>query len=117
MARRGLLVSILRSDGKDCTLNGVTSPERAPRGMAILLGVPGGNYVEGQLPLDLPVLTVERKVVGGEEYLYAKPYVDGRRDVASSWWMAGGNFIYSHDGRYSAAVCQYPISVHDRCEG
>lgn len=29
--------------------------------------------------------------------------------------MAGGNFVYTSDGRFRA-VCQYPISVHDRVE-
>jgi hypothetical protein len=110
MALRGLLVSILRdASGGDCTLNGVTSPARAPRGMAILLGIPDGNWVEGDLPKDLPVLVVRKRVVCGEEYVDAVPYGE-KRHV-----MAGGNFVYTSDGRFRA-VCQYPISVHDRVE-
>lgn len=111
MMRRGLLVSILRDASHgDCTANGVTSPERAPRGLAILLGVPEGNFVEDDLPGDLPVLEVRRRVIGGEVYVDAIPLGETRHV------MFGGNYLASSDGRFRRHVCQYPISVHDRIE-
>jgi len=113
MALRGISVSILRdaSLGVDCTLNGVTSPANAPRGTAILMGVPDGNYTEDDLPAGVPVLVIERRKIGGKEYITAKPRGEKR------WCMAGGNFVYSCDGRFREHVCEYPISVHDRIEG
>jgi hypothetical protein len=32
------------------------------------------------------------------------------------WTMAGGNFVYSSDSRFSRAYGGYPLSVHDRIE-
>lgn len=112
--RRGLLVFILRdASGSDCTANGVTSPARAPRGQAILIGVPDGNISENDLHLheDLPILVVRRRVICGQEYVDAVPHGEKRQT------MAGGNFVYTSDGRFRSGVCQYPISVHDRVEG
>ncbi len=110
--RRGLLVSILRdASGGDFTANGVTSPARATRGMAILLGVPDGNWVEGNLPEDLPVLVAEKRSYRGEEYWVAKPA------GLTGHSMMGGNFGCTSDGRYRAALCAYPMPVHDRVEG
>lgn len=110
--RRGILVTILRYPGGDCTLNGVTSPERAPKGMALLLGVKDGNFAEGNAPEGVPVLRIVRRQLerGAAPYIHAEP-VGETRHV-----MAGGNFVYSSDDRYRRAVCEYPIPVHDRVE-
>lgn len=110
--RRGLLVSIYRHPRADCTNGGVTCPARAPTSQAILLGIPGGNYVEGDLPEDLPVFEIERVLlrVGEPKYIRARPVGETRRT------MAGGNFIYTSDSRFRQHVCEYPISVHDRVE-
>ena len=110
---RGLMVSILRDAGRggDCTNGGVTSPERAPNGRAILLGVEEGNWQEGELPKDMPILVIRRRTIGGREYLSAVPYEnEHKRHV-----MSGGNFVYSSDSRFND-VCPYPIPVHDRME-
>lgn len=115
MALQGLVVSVLRDASLgDCTLKGVTSPAVNPRGQILLLGIPGGNYSEDDVPLHqakgIPVMVVRKRVMGGEEYVDAVPYGEKRHT------MAGGNFLYSHDSRFRS-VCQYPISAHDRIEG
>lgn len=108
---KGLLVSILRDASvSDCTNDGVTSPARAPRGTAVLLGVPDGNWSEDSLPEGVPVLVAEKRSYRGETYWVAKPY--GLKGHS----MMGGNFVYTSDGRYRVHVCQYPIPVHDRIE-
>ena len=32
------------------------------------------------------------------------------------WTMMGGNFVYTHDSRFSETYGDYPIAVHDRIE-
>jgi hypothetical protein len=110
--RRGLLVSIYTC-GPDTTGGGVTCLARAPRRMAILLGVPDGTFIEGDDPADMPVLEIVRRQLerGAAPYIHAEPVGETRVK------MAGGNFVYSSDSRYHRAAGDYPISVHDRVEG
>lgn len=115
MARKGIHVHVLRSPGIDCTCNGVT--KRYERFLLVGVGVPEHfEASEGE-----PVLMLIKRNIGGQ-YLHAEP-LDGllarqaMGEKDGKWYMAGGNFVYSHDSRYRQGVCPYPISVHDRCEG
>lgn len=112
MGQKALLVSILRpADMGDCTNDGVTGLKRGAKSV-FLLGIPGGNYDESELierreqGENLVILTLVRRVIAGQTYVHAVPQGE-KRQVA-----AGGNFIYTSDGRFREA-CQYPISVHD----
>lgn len=108
---RGLRVSIFRDAAiGDCTNGGVTSAQRGAT-EAILMGVPDGNYGEEDIREGDVVLEVVRRTFGGQEYVTCKPRGEKR------WSMFGGNFVYSCDGRFRRAVCEYPIAVHDRIEG
>ena len=58
------------------------------------------------------ILHLKRRVIFGSEHIHA--------DVITrpgSWHMAGGNFVYSCDGRYKeVSGIHYPVQVHDRVE-
>lgn len=59
------------------------------------------------------ILHLKRRVIFGSEYIHA--------DVITrpgSWHMAGGNFVYTCDGRYEEITggLAYPVQVHDRVE-
>jgi len=50
--------------------------------------------------------------VGGNEYKRLEPVVDDE-----NWYMAGGNYAMTCDGRYSDFTgIDYPIAIHDRKE-
>lgn len=94
----------------DCTNGGVTSKNER-----VLLLPEGVEATPEQLAGRLPILKVVRRILGGTPYLHAEPVNrPGQGSIGS--WMAGGNFVYTSDSRYSEWVCQYPISVHDRTE-
>lgn len=101
-------VNVYRDDDRcDCTNNGVTAPNRAHgKDFYLIQDIEDRVHIpEGGVGLVL-----ERRTIGGREYLSCKPLevIDNGK-----WGMAGGNFIYSCDSRFPS---DYPISVHDRVE-
>lgn len=113
MSQKALRVSIFRpADMGDCTNDGVTGLKRNAQDV-FLLGVPDGNYDQAELVERLKsgesivVLQLVRRRFGAETYVHAVPFLEGRPTAA------GGNFVYTSDSRFRAAVCPYPISVHD----
>lgn len=97
----------------DCTNGGVTSKNE--RVILVPEGCTAEQIADLKATATLPILKVVRRNIGGREYLHAEPIdAPGRNPIGS--WMAGGNFVYSSDSRYSQWVAQYPISVHDRTE-
>jgi len=100
--KKGLLVHVLRARG-DCTAGGVTSKHDS-------FVLTGEGVPELFAPTkDAPELRLVRRDLNGE-YLHAEPV---ERPVKMAGPMAGGNFVYSSDGRFPN---RYPISVHDRFE-
>jgi hypothetical protein len=118
---RGIGVTILRPDGYDrwgdCTNGGVTSRSRSEGKYFVLFdeALPEGNYTLEQAMTnpDIVPLRVVRRRLGGGEYLHVEPWE--RCPEGHCGYMAGGNFAYSSDSRFSA-LCDYPLSVHDRSE-
>jgi hypothetical protein len=103
---KGILVHTLRSPIGDCTNRGVSSRETT-----FLLVGPGVPEVFE--PGSTPVLMLDRVKLGEKEYLIARPTdLDGEPIRG----MAGGNYVWSSDGRFRRDVCEYPIPVHDRVE-
>lgn len=105
--RKGLLVSVLRREGQDCTAKGITSQVSTIilYSEDVVLGP--CEIDEGEIYLEL----VTRNING--TYLHAKVMKDGNPMGEGTHVMAGGNFIYSSDSRFPN---RYPISVHDRFE-
>ena len=52
---------------------------------------------------------VERKLFGGDEANYIRPYADPK----GAGWMSGGSLIYSSDSRFPGGK---PLCFHDRQE-
>lgn len=103
---KGLLVHVLRPvDFPDCTNDGVTSRV----GMCVLYGEGLPEIFEESA--DMPALLLHKRQIRGRDYFYAVPADADTHHC----YMAGGNFVYTSDSRLSE-ICQYPISVHDRCE-
>lgn len=60
-------------------------------------------------------LFLVKRELWGEDYSYAEPL----NKKQGKWYMMGGNFVYTTDGRLykmDGKVCASPIPVHDRCE-
>lgn len=94
-------VRVFRDTLGDCTNGGATSKA----GSFIL--VPEGVAFQSSEP----ILRLNRRMIGGREYLRAIP------DGETRHVMFGGNFVWSTDSRFRRQVSEYPIPVHDRVEG
>lgn len=102
---KGLLTYVLRRDGQDCSLNGLTS--RKTQLILVdedeIIGPfsPGAN--EDYLVLTrknhptFPPVAVPKSIL----------------DSGTTMHCFGGNFIYTSDGRFPS---KQPIAVHDRVE-
>jgi hypothetical protein len=102
-----MLVTVLRNAQGDFTNKGVTS-----RATTLLLVGEGVPEIFEESPR-VPTLVLVRRWAGTpNEYLHAEPLEQPAGGVGP---MAGGNFVYSTDGRFRD-LCPYPISVHDRFE-
>ena len=97
-------VNVYRSGGSDCSLNGVTATDDN----YLVVPVVNGNITEEDI--------VKRgyvKLIPGEKggcINFVPESVNG------NWSMAGGNFVYTCDSRFSRAYGHAPVSVHDRVE-
>jgi hypothetical protein len=101
---KGLIVSVYRRPGIDCTLNGLTAHEDT----LILVGL----MVEGPFgpPRGKDYLVLTRDAQGNPRAT-PKSLLD-----AKSWVMFGGNFVYSSDARFHQLNGGNPIKVYDRVE-
>lgn len=58
-------------------------------------------------------VTIEKRIICNEEYVDVNPVYCSKR-----WYMAGGNFLYTNDGRYREITgISYPVPIYDRYEG
>lgn len=107
---KGLYVNVMvDADGTDCTAGGVTSKtSRILLVDALIEGIYEPKEDEIYLVL------IRRVIYHGEKpYIHAEPRKNGKPLHIGG--MAGGNFVYSCDSRFSN-INHYPISVHDRFE-
>lgn len=103
MKAKKIHVYVFRSDLGDCTMNGVSSKARSL-----------DLHAEGNPDGAEDGLVVVTRMIAGREYVHAEPIRQPKGLVGP---MAGGNFVYTSDSRYSEVTgVQYPISVHDRFE-
>lgn len=101
----GLRAEVLRDSLADCTNGGISSRKDT------LYMVDGKKYPFE--PCDIRECVSVKKIdVMGSVHVYASPLYR-----SEDWYMAGGNFLYTGDGRYKDMTgISYPISIHDRCE-
>ena len=110
---RFLHVGVLRMAGGDCTNKGLTS-----RYSGLFIPHPQGPFTgeeleaSGSAHLILELLPP----VGMSQASIARCPVRVKPAAIESHSMAGGNFVYSSDSRFSA-LYGAPLSVHDRVEG
>jgi len=99
-----LPVSVYRSAGQDCSLNGVTSVA----GVKLVVPCADGHISEEDVA-DRGYVKLVPGELGGR--INFAP--EGTENV---WTMFGGNFVYTSDSRFSRAYGGAPVHVHDRIE-
>jgi len=105
---KGLLVSIYqRRDGSNCSNNGISS--KFDRCILVGEGVP--EIFEPSE--DTPAVMLRKKSVFGKEYIYASPYHPEDPNNDKTWYMFGGQFVYTSDSRMPT---KHPLPLHDRTE-
>jgi hypothetical protein len=103
---KGLLVDVYKFPLADCTNGGVTGGTITK---AVLIG-PGLPKIF-EPSADAPALFVQTRGNFPTIAVPEQPDANGR---TQTWWMAGGNFVYTSDSRYREAIGWHPIAVHDR---
>lgn len=102
----GLPANVYRDNAGDCTNGGISAYRQR-------LYVVSTEKMPFE-PEDIrECVCIEWRDIMENEYVDCKPLYFPKR-----WYMAGGNFIYTSDSRYSEITrCNYPIPIHDRYEG
>ena len=103
MTKRYLPVSVYRSAGADCSLNGVTSNDYN----YLVVPCADGHVTEENVAERGYIVLVPGEKGGEANFVPAG---------AEGWSMMGGNFVYSCDSRFSRAYGHAPVAVHDRFE-
>ena len=101
---RYLPVNVYRSDLGDCTNGGVTAD---PNNLFVVPCEDGFMTEEGLADRHDVVFLEPAEIQGS---LYFKP-----RSIKGHS-MAGGNFVYTSDSRFSRTYSNQPVRVHDRVE-
>ena len=99
-----LPVSVYRTAGTDCTNRGVTSNDDN----YLVVPCPNGHIKEEDVKTR-GYVKLEVGTAGGVAHFKPENVIPGSN-------MAGGNFVYSCDSRFSRAYGHAPVSVHDRVE-
>lgn len=121
MILKGLVLDVYKDTKRscDCTNGGISS-----RYDTIIFVDPnkpdlGWVDVDTENPQENVVLLSKRRV-GDNEYMSLQP-IDSCHIKCpfyhgeTHWYMAGGNFAYACDSRYTD-YCNYPLPIHDRRE-
>lgn len=109
MRRKFISVDVYKFPLGECTNGGISSKGD----ITLVVETPDGNLSEGDISgPHSEELVLQKKFVGDREYLYFRPACI----PANVWCMAGGNYAYTSDGRFSEKYSQYPIPIHDRVE-
>jgi len=102
MSERYLSVQVFRSELGDCTNKGATSNTSA----RFVVPHPQGN-IDSESISDGTYVILDPSEKGGQLNFVPRG--------VSGWTMAGGNFVYTCDSRFTSYSRQ-PVSVHDRVE-
>jgi len=70
--------------------------------------------IDAKSELTRPCIVIKKKVVGGEEYIYAEPLDDP--SSSNVGWMMGGSYVHTCDSRFARHFSKYPIPLHDQQE-
>ena len=111
MTYSGLILNVYRHGNYDATFNGLSEDiERV-----VLVDKRSGSLFEATD--GRPAVQIVEKPGG---YITARPLCPADFPLKQwwdkQWFMSGGNFIYTADGRLSK-ISPYPIPLHDRTEG
>ena len=104
---KGLICSIFEDKRLgNCSLNGISKNYNE----VLLIG----NDVDGifEETETRPSVILEKRKINGREPEYLTVYPK-EKYKNNKWYMFGGCFIYSSDGRFPS---DYPIPLHDRTE-
>lgn len=103
----GLLVSIYRRSGSDCTNGGISGKINGGVVTGFGIGIDSEIFPPSD---DAPHYIIIKDNVCGRERIRAVP-----ADLLESgkWTMFGGNFLYTSDSRFPSDA---PIAIHDRVE-
>jgi hypothetical protein len=102
----GLICTVFRAASfPDCTNGGISS--RCD--VVTLIGLGKKAEIFAATP-ERPAVRLVKRTIYGKEYLHAE-VLDRPKGMVGP--MAGGNFIYCSDSRFSSS---YPLSLHDRFE-
>lgn len=108
MKIKALEVGIYEEKGAgNCSNNGISERFRS-----VYVVCPEGNCVfdtEDKLPENL--VKIVNKTYSFGTFTHAEPFIGNGK-----WWMAGGDFIYACDSRFTKYFGHSPIALHDRCE-
>lgn len=100
---RYLPVNIYRTTAYgDCSLGGVTCVDND-----LVVPCPDGHLTEEDVARH-GYIKLEVGEAGGVMHF--------RPEGETGWTMAGGNFVYTPDSRFSRLYGNRPVSVHDRVE-
>lgn len=106
-----LWCSVFKNPLGDCTNGGISSLNEQ-----LGLIVPEGKHGFTSSSIFKLVECEDRQVYGNTHYKDIKPVICPTQRGNS--WMAGGNLLYTSDSRWEEFTgCQYPLCIHDRCEG
>lgn len=111
---KGLLCYVYRWSLGDCTNKGITGGTPSVDSVVLI----GAGLPELCEPAAYrPALYVNMRQ-GTDFPPIAVPEPPDAKGHTKTWWMHGGNFVYSSDSRFQQVLGVYgPIAVHDRREG
>lgn len=65
---------------------------------------------------EAPAVEIERRMIGRDEVVSARPYGKPSDTKEYAGPMFGGCFIYTSDSRFRELVSPQPVALHDRFE-
>jgi hypothetical protein len=122
----GLIIDVYRNGTYDCTMRGISSPERAKRDQLCIVNIPGPFEPSADVPA---AMLVHNNVFGDHRPLVkivpALRAPDFTWEKEKRWTMFGGNYGATSDSRFSEAVADMlgtefysgAVKIHDRIEG
>jgi len=113
LGRKGLSCDVYRSDGQDCTANGISANNRS----LICIFTPKGRDVAGPFKYQddghEDCLVLFEAMTGNPNMRHWRAVPKKFIDKGINHFMFGGNFVYSSDSRFPS---RSPIKIFDRVE-
>lgn len=114
--QRFISVDIYRHGAYENLLHGggVTAEVNCSPNTIFVVPCKDGNWTAEEVNFQqrFVVLDIEKRNIGGKEYVNLRP-----SDAGKAWTMFGGNFAWTSDSRFRQSVSEQPLPVHDRIEG